>query len=198
MLRAGGADAVDENIGDLVAMIGRVEPPIDPDRRATIDLDPARYGDRFPIRLAPQYLEACAAEGAEGGGIADDDIILVKFDELLPLHRGRGTPICPESKTGAGFDVEILTEELAEPLLIGSRRIPVGHSGDGAAPEIADNARRIIRGAKLRGVPSIRLKNRAKAHNSKKRCIILNLQRRSCASAFRRLRLACAPEEVFL
>jgi hypothetical protein len=33
----------------------------------------------------PSIFEACAAEGAEGGGIADDDVILVKFDELLPL-----------------------------------------------------------------------------------------------------------------
>lgn len=84
VLRAGRADAVDDNVGDLVAMIGRVEPPIDPDRCAAIDLDAARY-DPFPIGLAPQHPEACAAEGTEGGGIADDDVILVKSDELLSL-----------------------------------------------------------------------------------------------------------------
>jgi hypothetical protein len=53
-------------------MIDRVEPPIDPDRcAAAIDLDPARDDDRFPIGLAPQHLEACAAKGAQGGGLAD-------------------------------------------------------------------------------------------------------------------------------
>ena len=72
-------------ITSVIAMIGRIEPPIDPDRRVAIDLDAARYDDAFPIGLAPQHPEACAAEGAEGGGIADDDVILVKFDELLPL-----------------------------------------------------------------------------------------------------------------
>ncbi len=35
------------------------------------------------------------------------------------------------------------------------------------------------------------------AESSKTRCIILNLQRRSCASAFRRLRLTRAPEQEF-
>ena len=83
-------------------MIGRVESPIDANRRTAI-VDPARYDHSFPIGLAPQHLEARAAEGAKGGGIAGDDVILVKFDELMLLLRGRGTPICPESKTGAGF-----------------------------------------------------------------------------------------------
>ena len=48
----------------LIAMIGWVEPPIDPDRRAAINLAPARYDDPFPIGLAPYHPEACAAEGA--------------------------------------------------------------------------------------------------------------------------------------
>lgn len=53
VLRAGCADAIDDNVGDLVAMIGRVEPSLDPDRCAAIDLDAARYDDPFPIGLAP-------------------------------------------------------------------------------------------------------------------------------------------------
>jgi hypothetical protein len=53
VLHAGCADAVHDNVGDFIAMIGRVEPPIDPDRRAAIGLDPARYDDPFPIGLAP-------------------------------------------------------------------------------------------------------------------------------------------------
>jgi hypothetical protein len=71
--RAGCADAVDDNVRHLIAMIVRVEPPIDPNRRAAINLDPARYDDPFPIGLAPQHVEGCAVEGAEGGRIADDD-----------------------------------------------------------------------------------------------------------------------------
>ena len=135
--------------------------------------------------MAPQHLEACAAEGSEGGGIAGDEIIFVKSDELLPLQRGRGTPIGPEGKTGAGFHVEILTEQLPEQLLFGRDRVSVSHRCDGATSKIADNARRIIRGGQVLGVSTMMLKNRTKADSSKKRCIILNLQRRSYASAFR-------------
>ena len=51
-------------------MIDRVKPPIDPDRCAAIDLDVALYDGPFPIGLAPQRIEACAAEG---GGMADGD-----------------------------------------------------------------------------------------------------------------------------
>src|ERR1700720_4808770 len=49
--------------------------------------------------------------------------------------------------------------------------------------------------AKLLGVSTMMLENRTKADSSKKRCIILNLQRRSSASAFRCLGLTCAPEQ---
>src|SRR4029077_10445353 len=49
--------------------------------------------------------------------------------------------------------------------------------------------------AKLLGVSTMMLENRTKADSSKKRCIILNLQRRSYASAFRCLGLTCAPEQ---
>ena len=63
-------NTVDDNVGDLVAIIGRVKPSIDPDRCAAIDLDVARYDGPFPIGPAPQRIEACAAEG---GGIADGD-----------------------------------------------------------------------------------------------------------------------------
>jgi hypothetical protein len=49
--------------------------------------------------------------------------------------------------------------------------------------------------AKLLEVSTMMLENRAKADSSKKRCFILNLQRRSYASAFRRLRLTCTPEQ---
>ena len=197
MLRAGRANAVDDKVGDLVAMIGRVEPPIDPDRRRAIDLDPARYDDPFLIGLAPQHLEAFAAEGAEGGGIADDDIILVKSDELLPLRRRRFSPICPESKTGAGFHVEILTEQLAELLLLGRRRVRRFASAAMARlPRSPTKLAGSFVAAKLLGVSPMMLENRTKADSSKKRCIILNLQRRSCASVFRRLRLTCAPEEA--
>ena len=70
-------------------MVGRVELSIDADRRSAVDLDPARHDDPFLTGLAPQHLEAFTAESAEGGGIADDDVILVKSDELLPLLRRR-------------------------------------------------------------------------------------------------------------
>jgi hypothetical protein len=89
VMRTGHADAVDDQIGHLVAMVGRVELPIDSDRRRAVDLDPARYDELSLIGAAPQHLEAFAAEGAEVDGIADDDVILVKFDELLPLQRRR-------------------------------------------------------------------------------------------------------------
>src|SRR5690349_1505806 len=49
--------------------------------------------------------------------------------------------------------------------------------------------------AKLLGVSTMMLENRTKADSSKKRRIILNLQWRSYASAFRRLCLTCAPEQ---
>jgi hypothetical protein len=48
--------------------------------------------------------------------------------------------------------------------------------------------------AKLLGVSTMMLENTTKADSSKKRRIILNLQRHCYASAFR-LRLTCAPEE---
>ena len=88
MLRAGHADAVDDHVGHLVATVGRVELPIEPDRRSVADLDPARYDDPSLIGLAPHNLEAFTAEGVQRGGIADDDVILilVKSDELLPLQ----------------------------------------------------------------------------------------------------------------
>src|SRR6266566_4167475 len=114
VLRAGHADAVDDHVGHLVATVGRVELPIDPDWRSVVDLDPARYDDPSLIGLAPQHLEAFTAERAKGCGIGDDDIVLVKSDELLPLQCRRLYPICPESGTGAGFHVEILTEKPPE------------------------------------------------------------------------------------
>jgi hypothetical protein len=51
VLRAGRADAVDDYVGDLVAMIRGVKLPIDPDRRNAVDLDPARYDHTFLIGL---------------------------------------------------------------------------------------------------------------------------------------------------
>jgi hypothetical protein len=66
-----------------------------------------RYDHPFLIGLARQNLEVCTAEGAESGGIADGDVILVKLDELLPLQCRRLEPIWPEGGTGAGFHVEI-------------------------------------------------------------------------------------------
>jgi hypothetical protein len=51
VLRAGYDDAVDDYVGDLVAMIGGVKLPIDPDRRNAVDLDPARYDPTFLIGL---------------------------------------------------------------------------------------------------------------------------------------------------
>jgi hypothetical protein len=48
---------------------------------------------------------------------------------------------------------EILTGQLAEPLLLCRLRVLVSHACDGAAPKIADNARRIIRGGQAsRGI----------------------------------------------
>jgi hypothetical protein len=128
-------------------MVGRVELPIDRDRRTTVDpIHPARHDDPFLIGVAPQNREAFTAEMAEVGRIADDDVILVTSDELLPLLRRRVLPVRPESGTGAGCHVEILTEQLAEPPLVGRRRIAVSHRCEGATSKIADKARRIISG----------------------------------------------------
>src|SRR5205085_4725174 len=82
----------------------------------------------------------------EVGGIADDDVILVKFDVLLPLLRRRVLPMRPESGTGAGLHIEILTEQLVEPPLPSRGCIPVSHRREGATSEIADDARRTIHG----------------------------------------------------
>src|ERR1700732_5431698 len=86
VLPAGHADAVDDHVGHLVATVGRVELPVDPDWRSVVDLDPARYDDPSLIGMAPQHLAAFTAEGAKGGGIGDDDVISVKADEILPLQ----------------------------------------------------------------------------------------------------------------
>ena len=49
---------------------------------------------------------------------------------------------------------EILTGQLAEPLLLCRLRVLVSHACDSAAPKIADKARRIIRGGQAsRGTP---------------------------------------------
>jgi hypothetical protein len=82
-------------------MVGRAELPIDPDRRSTVDpIHPARHDDPFLIGLVPEHREALTAEVPEGSRIADDDVILVTFDELLALLRRRVLPIGPESGTG--------------------------------------------------------------------------------------------------
>ena len=64
MLGAGHADAVDDHVGHFVATAGRIELPIDPDRRSVADLDLARHDDPSLIGLAPQHLEAFTAERA--------------------------------------------------------------------------------------------------------------------------------------
>jgi len=70
----------------LVAIIGRVELPIDADVSSAVDPGyPTRHDDPFLIGLDLQHREACAAEVAEEGRIIDDDdVILVTFDVLLP------------------------------------------------------------------------------------------------------------------
>src|SRR5258708_11438010 len=64
VLRVGHAYAVDDPVGYLVATVGRVELPIDPDWRSVVDLDPAGHDDLFPIGLPPQHLAAFTAEAA--------------------------------------------------------------------------------------------------------------------------------------
>ena len=54
MLGSGHADTVDNDVGHFVAIIRRVQLPIDPNRRGPIDLDPARHGNLGLIRLACQ------------------------------------------------------------------------------------------------------------------------------------------------
>src|SRR4051794_29257299 len=82
VLPAGHADTVNGHIGQLVAMIGRVNLPIERNWRGPVDLNPAGHDDPFLIGPAPHNLEAFTTEGGEGGRIADGDVIRVKFDEL--------------------------------------------------------------------------------------------------------------------
>ena len=77
------------------------------------------------------------------GRITDDDVILVNFEELLPLLCRRSLPIRPESGTGAGFHVKTLTEQFAEPPFADRRRVPASRRGEGANSKVADKARRI-------------------------------------------------------
>ena len=106
--KARHVDAIDEQVGHLVTVIGRLELPIDPHRYNTVD--PARDDDPFLIGLTPQHLEAFTTEMAKECRIDDDDVILVRVGILLPLLRRRVLPMRPESRTAAGFRVEILTK----------------------------------------------------------------------------------------
>ena len=108
MLHGSHVDATDKQVGHLVTIIGRVELPTDHYRYNTVD--PARDDDPFLIGLAPEHRDAFTTEMAKEGRIDDDDVILVTVGILLPLLRRRVLPMRPESRTAAGFRVEILTK----------------------------------------------------------------------------------------
>jgi hypothetical protein len=115
-LSQGHADALDGDIGYLVAVAGFLDAPIHLDRRliAVGESDFALH-ERAVVALRPGAtdLELLARIGVEADGIGVDDIGLEKLGELLALLLARGTPIGSEDEARDRRQIEGLVEENA-------------------------------------------------------------------------------------
>src|SRR6266446_6124708 len=107
------ADALDHDVGDVVALIGAADPPIDQDRPST-----ARSGDLALNNGAPLAIKARAAhgqrltrKGARTHRISMNDKGLEEPYEFLTLRIARCRPIASEHETGDRRNIEALAEE---------------------------------------------------------------------------------------
>ena len=110
-LRQPHADAVDNDVADLVKPILRSQSPLDFDRRAARWANDLARHDR-PSRTgsAARHFEGLAVIVCKSLTVDANDIILEEAAKFLLLRLARDPPIRSEHKPGHAWNVEILLQ----------------------------------------------------------------------------------------
>src|SRR6185437_127688 len=147
------ADALDDDVGDLEALGGLVDAPIDLDRRsAARPRDDALHHRALAVLGARRrHLELLAAVIVEADRIGADDIGLEEGGEILALRLARRAPIAAEDEARDRRDVEAFLEDGAELRLALAFRGFGGQDPHRPLAEIGDEAGGVVGRVQLPG-----------------------------------------------
>ena len=127
-LRNHHANAFDDDVDDVPAVVLSVDHPIDIDGRSLLTRDLAANRRHLVVRPASSAdIKLLAIVGIKPAGVCRDDIVFEKRGKLILLCRCSPTPMSTHDKAADRRHVEAFDEQLPKnPLAIAGAQRPVG------------------------------------------------------------------------